>query len=54
MFGFLMICVVVGFLYGVWEMYDAKNNPEEYDVDSHEDFERGYYRQRRGMFDNFK
>ena len=52
------ICCFAGFLSGMWEMYKAKKN---YSSDSEEDlgrntkgFDRGYYKQRRGMFDNFR
>ena len=58
------ICCFAGFLSGAWEMYKAKKNySEECDSDSDSEesfsrntkgFDRGYYRQRRGMFDNFK
>ena len=58
MFGVIMICVLSGCLWGLWEMRVAKKN---YSSDSEEDFsrntkgfDRGYYRQRRGMFDNFR
>ena len=46
---FLMFCVIAGMIVGLWEMFTVKDIPEE-----HEDFERGYYKQRRGMFDNFR
>ena len=51
-----IIIVIAGVSYGVWEMCDIKKNPEKYDYvdDSEEGFDRGYYRQRKGMFDNFR
>ena len=55
----IMICVLSGCLCGLWEMYNASKNPEESDSEEDlsrdtEGFDRGYYKQRRGMFDNFK
>ncbi len=58
MFGVIMACCLAGFLCGLWDMHRAKKN---YSSDSEEEFgqttegfDRGYYRQRRGMFDNFR
>jgi len=54
------ICCFAGFLSGAWEMYKAKKNySEEYDSEegvgrNTQGFDRGYYKQRRGMFDNFR
>ena len=58
MFWIIMIAVLSGCCYALWEMHNAPDYPDEYDSDFEEDadegFDRGYYRQRKGMFDNFR